>query len=196
MATNQLRQRGAKRPPNRSDSDTEAPPPKQAHTAPAELNASVEPCLVYGRIPTKDNQLFQVPQTHDFITSLFSPWRGKTTFDYCTLAVILSQAALYLVLPLHVKRPLFIVLFLFWRLMYNGGLGYLLKLQSDRQQLVKWVRQWGWLDPKAHQPYYATLKRELAAKMSKDYDFDAMPEEFNTWLLFRQLVDLILINDF
>lgn len=32
--------------------------------------------------------------------------------------------------------------------------------------------------------------------MGDDYDFDKVPVEFNTWLLFRRLVDLILVNDF
>ncbi|KAJ2919580.1 hypothetical protein MD484_g828, partial [Candolleomyces efflorescens] len=32
--------------------------------------------------------------------------------------------------------------------------------------------------------------------MGKDYSFDDLPLEYNTWLLFRQLVDVILINDF
>ncbi|TFY80389.1 hypothetical protein EWM64_g3623 [Hericium alpestre] len=33
-------------------------------------------------------------------------------------------------------------------------------------------------------------------KMGKDYSFDELPLEYNTWLLFRQAVDVILINDF
>lgn len=32
--------------------------------------------------------------------------------------------------------------------------------------------------------------------MGKDYSFDELPLEYNTWLLFRQLVDIILLNDF
>ncbi|KAG6825189.1 phosphatidylethanolamine N-methyltransferase, partial [Arthromyces matolae] len=30
--------------------------------------------------------------------------------------------------------------------------------------------------------------------MGKDYDFDELPLEYNTWLLFRQAVDVILIK--
>lgn len=32
--------------------------------------------------------------------------------------------------------------------------------------------------------------------MASDYDFDSAPIEFNSWLLFRNIVDLILVNDF
>ncbi|RKP39970.1 phospholipid methyltransferase-domain-containing protein, partial [Dimargaris cristalligena] len=140
--------------------------------------------------------VFQVPQTHDFITALFSVGRGKTTFDYVTLAVMGFQISLLFILPTYIKRPLFIALFLFWRGLYNGGLGYLLKQQSDRRQLVKWAQRRGWFHPQTGGAYYTALKHELSAKMGPDYDFDRVPLEFNTWLLFRQLVDLILINDF
>ena len=38
---------------------------------------------------------------------------------------------------------------------------------------------------------------EITAKVtSEDYDFDKAPIEFNTWLVFRRLVDLILMCDF
>lgn len=32
--------------------------------------------------------------------------------------------------------------------------------------------------------------------MGSDYDISQVPVEYNTWLLFRRLVDLILVNDF
>ena len=32
--------------------------------------------------------------------------------------------------------------------------------------------------------------------MGADYDITKVPVEYNTWLLFRRLVDLILVNDF
>ncbi|TFY56065.1 hypothetical protein EVJ58_g7866 [Rhodofomes roseus] len=40
------------------------------------------------------------------------------------------------------------------------------------------------------------IRQQLAGKMGKDYSFDELPLEYNTWLLFRQLVDIILLNDF
>ncbi|KDE02615.1 hypothetical protein MVLG_06845 [Microbotryum lychnidis-dioicae p1A1 Lamole] len=37
---------------------------------------------------------------------------------------------------------------------------------------------------------------ELKAKMGADYAFDAVPIEFNVWIMFRHFVDVILLNDF
>ncbi len=38
-------------------------------------------------------------------------------------------------------------------------------------------------------------KRELEAKLGKEgYRWDQVPPEFNAWLMFRQLVDVILLK--
>lgn len=36
----------------------------------------------------------------------------------------------------------------------------------------------------------------IRSKMGAGFSFEAMPAEYNAWLLFRQLVDLVLFNDF
>ncbi|KAF9341431.1 phosphatidylethanolamine N-methyltransferase [Linnemannia elongata] len=95
-----------------------------------------------------------------------------------------------------IKRWLFLVLFVFWRAGYNAGLGYLLKLQSERRGLVAWAKEKGIFDKKRGGAWYDWLNQELSCKMDSDYDFETVPIEFNTWLLYRQLVDLILMNDF
>ncbi|KAG0296950.1 phosphatidylethanolamine N-methyltransferase, partial [Dissophora globulifera] len=79
---------------------------------------------------------------------------------------------------------------------YNAGLGYLLKLQSDRHALVAWAKGKGIFDKTRGGAWYDWLKEELSCKMGKDYQFETAPLEYNTWLLYRQLVDLILMNDF
>ena len=44
---------------------------------------------------------------------------------------------------------------------------------------------------------YRLIKQEMTAKIvDKDYNFDKAPVEFNTWLVFRRLVDLVLMCDF
>ena len=40
------------------------------------------------------------------------------------------------------------------------------------------------------------MKRELETKIPEDYQFDEAPVEYNTWLIFRRIVDLILMCDF
>ncbi|CAG8448710.1 11682_t:CDS:2 [Acaulospora colombiana] len=145
---------------------------------------------VYGKTSTD-----KVPQTSD-MTSVFKLDTRKSVFDIITIVVMGLQIILFFVLPSPVKRWIFLVLFIFWRASYNAGLGALLKYQSDKRGLVLWVKRKKIFDKEKGGKWYAFLKEELSAKMGNDYDFDTAPIEFNTWLLFRQLVDLILLNDF
>ncbi|KAF9926022.1 phosphatidylethanolamine N-methyltransferase [Mortierella alpina] len=148
----------------------------------------------FGKTPS--GTIFRVPLTKDMITEIFDMSKKKSAFDMITLAVMGFQILLFFVLPTTMKRWLFLFLFLFWRAGYNAGLGYLLKLQSERRGLVAWAREKGIFDRTRGGPWYEWLKAELSCKMGSDYDFDSVPIEFNTWLLYRQLVDLILMNDF
>ena len=43
---------------------------------------------------------------------------------------------------------------------------------------------------------YRFLKTEMERKIPEDYKFEDAPIEFNTWLVFRRVVDLILMCDF
>ncbi|KAG0003874.1 phosphatidylethanolamine N-methyltransferase [Modicella reniformis] len=148
----------------------------------------------FGKTP--NGTIFCVPATKDMLSEVFDMSKKKSAFDIITLAVMGIQIFLFFALPTHVKRWLFLVLFLFWRAGYNAGLGYLLKLQSERRVLVAWAREKGIFDKKRGGAWYDWLKQELSCKMNSDYDYDAVPIEYNTWLLYRQLVDLILMNDF
>ncbi|KAF9585045.1 phosphatidylethanolamine N-methyltransferase [Lunasporangiospora selenospora] len=148
----------------------------------------------FGKTP--NGTIFRVPLTKDMLTEIFDMSKKKSAFDIITLAVMGIQILMFFTLPTSVKRWLFLVLFMFWRAGYNAGLGYLLKLQSERRGLVAWAKEKGIFDKSRGSPWYDWLKTELSCKMGKDYDFDAVPIEYNTWLLYRQLVDLILMNDF
>lgn len=55
--------------------------------------------------------------------------------------------------------------FIFWRLAYNVGLGYVLWKQSHTKFLTKWFAARGKNVP-------TWLKRVLASSMADDYDFD------------------------
>ncbi|CAG8525641.1 12538_t:CDS:2 [Ambispora leptoticha] len=140
--------------------------------------------------------MFQVPYTTDMLTAVFQPSVRKSTFDYLTIFVMALQILLFFVLPSHIRPWIFLFLFVFWRGAYNLGLGLLLKYQSERRMLVIWAKRKKVFDKEKGGNVYTFLKRELSAKMGNDYDFDAVPIEFNSWLLFRELVDLILLNDF
>ncbi|KAJ2770023.1 phosphatidylethanolamine N-methyltransferase, partial [Coemansia nantahalensis] len=130
------------------------------------------------------------------VQSLFNPLTPKTTFDVITLATLSTHLLVVLAVPLAARRAILMAAFAFWRLCYNGGLGWILNWQSNRHGLVALFKRNGWLDPARGGRVYAWLKAELEAKMGPDYAFESVPIEFNVWLLYRQLVDLILLNDF
>ncbi|CAG8496684.1 15591_t:CDS:10 [Funneliformis mosseae] len=150
--------------------------------------------VVHGKTP--DGKAFQVPHTVDMLTTVFDTKAKKSAFDILTFIVIGCQVTLFFVLPASTSKWLFLILFFCWRTAYNGGLGMLLKQQSDTRGLVSWVKRKKFFNKDKGGKIYTFLQKELSTKMGKDYDFEKAPLEFNTWLLFRQLVDLILLNDF
>jgi phosphatidylethanolamine N-methyltransferase len=152
-----------------------------------------------GRTP--DGKNFLVPKTKDMVSGIFDLSEPKSLFDAFLLAVLALQVLTAYYLPSTWKRPVFAVIFLLWRASYNLGIGVLLRIQSHHRQLVTWANRWKLFEnPQTSnnpRPWlYNLLKRELTTKLSSDYDFDASPIEYNTWLVFRRLVDLILMCDF
>jgi len=147
-----------------------------------------------GRTPS--GETFQIPQTHDVLSGLFNPSLSKSIFDIAILFSLVSQVLLWLLLPTSVARYGFMGYFIIWRLAYNLGLGLLLNQQSRNQWIVNQARLYGWFDADRRPRSASYLKRELTHRMGSDYDFDSMPLEFNVWLAFRHLADVILLNDF
>lgn len=153
----------------------------------------------FGRTP--DGTIFTVPQTHDMVSQLLDPRQPKNLSDALVLAILgLHVLALYK-LPSSQRRPVFAVLFLFWRACYNVGIGYLLQIQSHHRRLVAWAKKLSLFENpstgKNPRPWlYNLIKRELETKIPEDYNFEKAPIEYNTWLVFRRVVDLILMCDF
>ncbi|GAA5937887.1 hypothetical protein JCM1841_003868 [Sporobolomyces salmonicolor] len=148
----------------------------------------------FGKTP--DGTVFQIPQTHNMISSLFDPRFPKSNIDLLTLFLLGTQVLLFFYLPTQTARRFFLVYFALWRLAYNAGLGYVLTWQSKTRWIVKTVQREGWMDEKRRPAVARWAKAELRKKMGRDYDFDAVPLEFNVWILFRHSVDVILLNDF
>ncbi|EIN05166.1 hypothetical protein PUNSTDRAFT_146058 [Punctularia strigosozonata HHB-11173 SS5] len=149
--------------------------------------------VVWGKTP--GGEVFRVPTTHDVLT-LFHPAYPKSHLDLLNLFLLGSQIALFFWLPTSVRKPFFLVYFAFWRAAYDAGLGWVLTKQSKRKWIVKEVQRRGWLDEKRRPEVRAWIRKQLQGKMGGDYSFDELPLEYNTWLLFRQMVDIILLNDF
>lgn len=135
------------------------------------------------------------------VSQLFSPSQPKNLSDIVIVLVLALHIGLVSLVPKHVRPSVAAVLFLFWRGCYNLGLGYLLQLQSQNRTLVSFAKQSGIFNPlesgqNPHPSLYRVLKREMETKIQQNYSFDEAPLEYNTWVLFRRLVDLILMCDF
>ncbi|RPD63391.1 phosphatidylethanolamine N-methyltransferase [Lentinus tigrinus ALCF2SS1-6] len=149
--------------------------------------------VVWGKTP--GGEVFRVPTTHDVLT-LFHPGYPKSHIDLFNLALLGLQLVLFFTLSRTAARIFFLFYFAFWRAAYDVGLAWVLTKQSKRKWIVREVQRLGWLDEKRKPEMRQWIKRQLTGKMGKDYSFDELPLEYNTWLLFRQLVDIILLNDF
>ncbi|KAK9234078.1 phospholipid methyltransferase-domain-containing protein [Lipomyces kononenkoae] len=156
--------------------------------------------VTYGRTP--DGTAFAVPETEDMVTALLDPRKPKSIADILTLTILTFYVVLFLVLPSSIRKWTFLGIYAVSRLSYNGGLGYLLYQQSFHRRLTKWAAKYRIFNrpgPSAsvlRRTTYDLIKRELSAKMGSDYTFETAPLEYNTWLLFRRVVDLILMSDF
>ncbi|KAI9822961.1 MAG: phosphatidylethanolamine N-methyltransferase [Phylliscum demangeonii] len=135
------------------------------------------------------------------VSQLFDPSQSKNLSDFLVLAVLALHALGYAALPSSARRPVFAAIFLFWRTCYNGGIGYLLSVQSRHRRLIAWARnskvfQNPMTGQNPHPLLYKFLKGELQTKIPENYQFDEVPVEYNTWLLFRRVVDIVLMCDF
>ena len=135
------------------------------------------------------------------VSQLLSPKQPKNLSDILVLAILGLHILVIYLLPPALRIPSFAAVFLFWRSGYNVGIGYLLHIQSRHRRLVAWAKKSRiFSNPDTgenpHPTIYRILKREMETKIPEDYKFEDAPIEYNTWLLFRRVVDLILMCDF
>ncbi|ETW80028.1 hypothetical protein HETIRDRAFT_477618 [Heterobasidion irregulare TC 32-1] len=148
--------------------------------------------VVWGKTPS--GEVFRVPTTHDVVTALLHPAHPKSHLDILNIALLALQLVLFATLPRTPRKIFFFFYFAFWRSAYDAGLGYVLTKQSKKKWIVREVQRLGWLDEERRPEVRNWIKNQLVGKMGKDYSFDELPLEYNTWLLFRQAVDVILIK--
>jgi phosphatidylethanolamine N-methyltransferase len=91
--------------------------------------------------------------------------------------------ALFFSLFYDVPKEFYVAFFIFWRLAYNVGLGYLLHLQSQSRWFSRQFqgRVPGWLD-----------RLTQSCMPSNCPKPKAMPHEFRSWMVFRGLTEVIL----
>jgi phosphatidylethanolamine N-methyltransferase len=150
---------------------------------------------------TESCAVFVVPETHDMVSQLLDPREPKNLSDVLVLAILALHIWAAYALPSSLKRPIFALIFLFWRASYNVGIGYLLTVQSNYKLMVTWAKRMQLFENpetgKNPRPWlYKLIQHELEAKIPKDYKMAQAPIEYNAWLVFRRVVDLILMCDF
>lgn len=146
---------------------------------------------------TFSGNTFTVPETHDMVKTLFDPTVRKSYFELVILALLASNGLVFWLVKTNSTRiEIFIGLYLFWRLSYNFGIGYLLHQQSNYHKLVNWANKLNIFDEKNHSIASRLIKSEISAQMGPNYKLSKYPVDFNTWLVFRKVVDLILMLDF
>ncbi|KAJ7153467.1 phosphatidylethanolamine N-methyltransferase [Mycena crocata] len=151
------------------------PPEKPQETVSEDVRPKRDE-VVWGKTP-----VFRVPTTHDVLT-LFHPSYPKSHLDLLNLALLGLQLIIFTFLPRSLSQLFFCS---------TSPFG-----ASKKKWVVREVQRLGWLDPNRRPAVRNWIKAQLVGKMGKDYSFDELPLEYNTWLLFRQAVDVILLNDF
>ncbi|KAI9616007.1 hypothetical protein H4Q26_011259 [Puccinia striiformis f. sp. tritici PST-130] len=151
----------------------------------------------YGK--TMDGTVFKIPETHNMVSSLFDPRLPKSSLDLITLSTLIAQTIPLMIFTRKKLKIYYMISFLFWRLTYNVGLGWILKKQSENKFIIKIIKNLNLFNSKFNPKLFNWIEKQLKSKMSTNnlnYDLNQFPIEFNVWLLFRQLVDIILLNDF
>ncbi|KAI6812091.1 Phosphatidylethanolamine, partial [Hortaea werneckii] len=197
-----LRERLPQRPeaPQKAESvETAQDAVKQLNEQESKQNKDDKEKKTFGRTP--DGTVFTVPHTEDMVSQLLDPRQPKNASDIAIVTVLAYLCLMFYLLPQSFRVPVFAVTFLFWRTCYNFGIGWLLHSQSHHKRLLAWAKKSKIFEnPETGdnpRPFlYKFLKQEMESHIPKDYKFEEAPIEYNTWLLFRRVVDLILMSDF
>lgn len=154
---------------------------------PSSSSSSSSPERVLEGITFEDGRKFRVPK-------MWGPVLGSPA-KWNFLEWVGKLSVLNLAIPLLGSRivPWWVVVtwFLFWRIAYDLGLGLLLRWQSQQRGLTRLAERLA----AAKGTRLGDWFRAAVVGDRVDIDFDAMPACFGAWVVFRQVVDVVLAND-
>ena len=156
---------------------------------------------MYLSILEADVAVFRVPQTYSFLHTILTTLHRSSLTRWTFFSLAIQPVLFYLWRDHTTLRSVFFLLyFVFWRGAYDWGFAWVLRRQSEKKWVVKLLRSWGWLDTSSTirgengRVWAKWWKRELEMKMGAGYKWDDVPDEYNSWLIFRQLVDIVLLK--
>lgn len=141
---------------------------------------------------------FLVPETVSVMQCVTEPrvMQAPSTIIWlvCNILAMLCPVLYYKDVPIFNSKWTFRILFIFWRLMYNIGIGLLLHSQSNYRWIERVIREQVLTSPSRT----LLLERFVVLGKSsggKPYSVKDYPHEFTSWLAFRFVVMVILAQD-
>ncbi|KPA74611.1 phosphatidylethanolaminen-methyltransferase-lik e protein [Leptomonas pyrrhocoris] len=139
-----------------------------------------------------DGTRFRVPDTMSVMTALLTPksWKSPATLIWVAAWFSVGMTGVFYfnkTLPLW----FFCAQFAFWRLVYNIGIGAILHYQSRYGSFLKFYRR----TVHGHSWMQRLLEASIVFEDNTEYKVSKFPDEFNAWMLFRQIENVVLAND-
>lgn len=139
----------------------------------------------------RDGGTFNFPDTMSVVTALSSSnslKRPGAIVWVGSWVCILLTPVLYFknILPLW----FFVAHFLLWRAAYNLGLGLILKSQSSTNSFEKFYEE-----AIRHPTVRWFMESSVVFADNSSYRISDYPVQFNAWMMFRQLENVVLAND-
>ncbi|KAL9646156.1 hypothetical protein ABK040_008033 [Willaertia magna] len=136
---------------------------------------------------------FKVPLTYDCLDNFknVNKWKELPVIFEISLILIYSVSLFSGLVP----KWVFLVNYIFWRLAYNCGLGYILNIQSKDRKFTKFIEKLI-KDNKEFLNKNLSLRGTTEGKVEHlEYNVDKYPLDFTAWMVYRTIVDIILSSD-
>lgn len=187
MQPNGIKQRHVASNANSAKADSAASNAAEDNAAATKITASTS----LPRGTTSDGTQFIVPDTHNTLAT-FDPRNFNAA---SLLSASLVALNLFSMLYLTKSRWPHILVFAFWRCCYDVGLGLILQRQSSHEAFARWYRNA--MEYYAPESFQHRLLVHLAKSqlVDKSLNVNSLPSDFRAWLVYKNFVNVILVND-